>query len=296
MEFPAVAENRPSLRVYVPSAADDVVVAAMLQGDRQTRDATGKFVPHLHCPRAILDSLHSTKAQLRLARLVTVDVGAHIGSCLLEFAARGHKVYAFEPMRRNIEMIRHSVALNGLNRHVILIEAGAADKAGEFTLYAQVGNSGNNVVASEGSTPDHFGRSADQWKTETIRTVALDDIISEHVHVMKIDVQGHELRVLLGASRLFTVFGVRTLLMEFSPGTMRAKGDDPAEIFTTLYKYGYVCSGMTYMDTPDKWEAYIKIFKEPWGFVDLSCGPKDMSVWDTRQQQMQALLSSTAKI
>ena len=47
-------------------------------------------------------------------------------------------------------------------------------------------------------------------------TVSLDDFVCEEVSVMKIDVEGFEIRVLKGAERTIAIFGVGALLIEIA--------------------------------------------------------------------------------
>lgn len=50
-----------------------------------------------------------------------------------------------------------------------------------------------------------------------IPVLPLDDVVSEHINLMKIDVQGHELDVLLGSLRLLGTFGIDIIISEVSP-------------------------------------------------------------------------------
>lgn len=71
--------------------------------------------------------------------------------------------------------------------------------------------------------------------------VRLDDEIHEHVHLLKVDTQGHEFQVLQGAAGLIEKHGIDVLHLEFSPNLMRSNGADPVEMLQWLSDAGYVC-------------------------------------------------------
>ncbi len=76
----------------------------------------------------------------------------------------------------------------------------------------------------------------------TVRTVRLDSEIAERVHLLKIDTQGHELKVLQGAEGLIRKHGIDVIHTEFSPALMRGHGVEPEEYLEYLWALGYTCS------------------------------------------------------
>jgi hypothetical protein len=74
-----------------------------------------------------------------------------------------------------------------------------------------------------------------------VDVVRLDEVVHEHVNLIKIDTQGHDDRVLMGAKGIIEKYGIDVIHMEYSPGLNRQSGGKPAEILHWLYDYGYVC-------------------------------------------------------
>lgn len=126
-----------------------------------------------------------------LPEMVFVDVGAYIGTHTL-FAANVLKaqVIAIEPSQQNIDHLIENLALNNCADRVTIHECAAWDHlgTGELVLPDHAQNAGMARI-----------RAAECGTTALRR---LDDLISSPVDIVKIDVEGAELRVLRGARRL----------------------------------------------------------------------------------------------
>jgi FkbM family methyltransferase len=122
---------------------------------------------------------------------VVLDVGANVGFYTL-LAARSvgsaGRVIAIEPNPRNVRYLKRHIELNGqLQVTVVAAAAGATDGTAKFAM----------------SEHAEMGRLSAQG-TETVTVRSLDSLATElglgHVRLMKIDVEGAELEVLLGAT------------------------------------------------------------------------------------------------
>lgn len=121
---------------------------------------------------------------------VVFDIGAQAGFYTLLAAIlvgpRG-RVYAFEPVPRNLFYLKEHLRLNNLS-NVTVIEAAVADGCGSAALEA-------------GPNPSE-GRLASRGQLR-VRTVSLDELIARQElpepDYLKIDVEGAELLVLKGA-------------------------------------------------------------------------------------------------
>jgi len=124
------------------------------------------------------------------------DVGAHVGYYSLLASrlvgAQGH-VVAFEPLPRNLGYLRRHVALNAAT-NVRVIGAAVADVPGRATF--EEGASGAEGMLGPGGTLD--------VEVVTLDSVAYDAAGVAPPSVLKIDVEGAEQRVLLGAERILT--------------------------------------------------------------------------------------------
>jgi FkbM family methyltransferase len=124
---------------------------------------------------------------------VTIDIGANCGLYTRELARRSKKVLAFEPARQMADLLRRTVAGN-----VEVHEIALSDCDGVATLSVPLG--GGERVHSLASIEQRDGEGP--HATEEVRTARLDSLVHEPVAFVKIDVEGHELRVLNGAAGL----------------------------------------------------------------------------------------------
>lgn len=165
---------------------------------------------------------------------VVLDVGANIGwySLLIEkLAAVPMDILAFEPDPDNFLLLTENVRSNGCGM-VTPIQAAAGREPARQLLYRYAkGNAGRHSLL-----PIHDGVPV------SVDTVRLDRIWEERglgnrvLRLIKIDVEGYELRALQGAGELLT--RCQWLLAEYSPDFMRRGGMEPAELVALLEGHG----------------------------------------------------------
>ena len=121
-----------------------------------------------------------------------VDVGAYTGDSISEFinAVQGkwHKIFAFEPDSNNYKIAKK----NYNDERICLFKKGVGRK--NETLFLLNENKGKDEGA-------HVVDNAD-IASELMKVVKLDDVISEKVTYIKMDIEGMEMDALLGAKKL----------------------------------------------------------------------------------------------
>jgi FkbM family methyltransferase len=140
--------------------------------------------------------------QLIVPGMTVVDVGANIGSLTVPFArlvGPGGKVIAFEPQRIIYQMLCGNLALNALD-NVFAYNSAAGRAAGSITVppvnYAQAGNFGGISMGNSGPG-------------ETVPLTTIDSLGLQRCGLIKIDVEGMELDVLVGAMTTLRQFRPR---------------------------------------------------------------------------------------
>jgi len=129
-------------------------------------------------------------ASLVSANGTVYDIGANVGFYTLLAASRAKRVIAVEPLAENVVYLKRHLDMNGIC-NVEVWPVAVADQEGQepFTA-AGTGNRSQGKLGGEGSM---------------VRTITLDRIceICGPPALVKIDVEGAEYRVLLGARKCF---------------------------------------------------------------------------------------------
>lgn len=154
---------------------------------------------------------------------VILDIGANIGNHSLYWASKGKakKIYAFEPLPEIFDILKTNIEINNLQRKVIPFNIGLSNKktSGRASVF------GDNNIGGASICQDSGGN---------LKLERLDDIIfdEEHIDLVKIDVEGHELYVLQGA---------RNTLLKYKPVIyIEIWKENVAKVHDYLAKIGYV--------------------------------------------------------
>ncbi len=179
---------RLPLRIIPPNA-----VVRVIRGPGRGMRWIAGAAPH----GAWLGTLERSKLGHLIARLseadVFWDIGANVGLYTLPVARRvgpSGSVFAFEPMPRNLEVLRRHIAMNGIG-NVIVVAAAVGDEIGTMRM-------------AEGETPSEFH--ADPAGTLSVPSITLDswqvESKSPLPRIIKMDVEGAEAAVLRGAKNV----------------------------------------------------------------------------------------------
>lgn len=139
-----------------------------------------------------------------------IDVGANVGFYTLRLCGLGAKVSAFEPNSAARSVLHHNVRLNGVESSVQVFPFALGAENGEAALTTDLD------CANHLSTLDGTGSSI-----ERVQLRALDRLMDDNrdwftdngLTVLKVDVEGHDAEVLLGARRLIAT-GYPVVLVE----------------------------------------------------------------------------------
>lgn len=183
--------NRP---MYLP-----FVDGTGLMVRRGMTGATGNWYCGLHEPDEMAFVLHA----LRPGDLFA-DIGANVGSyTVLAAGAVGANVICAEPLPDTFDHLMTNIRVNHLDALVDAHCCGISDHAGELSFTAGL------------DTMNRVARPDEGLPTRTVPVVTLDELCKDRCPaVMKIDVEGHELPVLDGASRVLASPELKAIVME----------------------------------------------------------------------------------
>lgn len=157
-----------------------------------------------------------------------VDVGANVGTFCLPAARRigpTGRVLAVEPTPRTAAVLRRSLALNGLDDRVAVLECAAGAEEGRAALGLSPVLSHNSLVPLDEAT-DHV----------EVAVRPLDAIVASgrRVDVVKIDAEGFELQVWRGMRRIVAENPDVAVIVEFGPSHIRRAGGTVADWIAEL--------------------------------------------------------------
>jgi FkbM family methyltransferase len=178
--------------------------------------------------------------------MTVLDIGAHVGFFALAAAKRvgpGGKVVAFEPSPATLRVLRHHVTLNEWDDRISVEASVVSDHAGSVTFYT-FDDSMAASLSKENVEVLNVQRPGRATPVE-VPAVTLDEYCRARgltPNVIKIDVEGAELRVLKGAERVLRESNDLVIWCEVHPRQMENLGDQVSELEPFLDGLGYSIS------------------------------------------------------
>jgi FkbM family methyltransferase len=164
-----------------------------------------------------------------------IDIGAYLGIYSITALKHGaQNVIAYEPNFLTADKLRENLQLNGYLQNTLIREIALSDVQGRSELYVPKSrklSSGAQLAESE------IVRDLSVWETlSTVQKSTLDDDLRqerfERISAIKIDTEGFELQVLLGAAKTLSLFKPAVLVEIFEKNTLR-------EIASFMNNLGY---------------------------------------------------------
>lgn len=144
---------------------------------------------------------------------VVIDIGANIGSFSIFAANLGTTVYAIEPEPHNLSALKTNIDLNNMNSVIHVCPYAISDYKGTAVISD---SGGGSTIKDDGI----FGAE--------VEVMSLDNFFTlyniESVDVLKIDVEGAELEIILGASKE-NINKCKYITMEFDVRSGKNMGD-----------------------------------------------------------------------
>ncbi len=169
---------------------------------------------------------------------VVFDVGANIGTVANWFSERASVVHAFEPHPDNLEFIKRQNELRR-TKNIILHPFALGKEVATMQLHVK-GFHGHHSLGDAANSPT-VGKLDVEVKT-------IDGFCGEHgitrIDFLKIDVEGFEKDVLVGASKMLDSQDIGVVLFEIREKILASVGSSAASVFAPLLDNGYSVFGL----------------------------------------------------
>lgn len=168
--------------------------------------------------------------------MVVADVGAYLGHFTLVAARElngAGTVFSFECHPANHRFLLHNVQLNGLADHVVASTSAVANEIGRLRFRTRGGDlSTGSLLAGH-----------DHREAVDVPATTLDHALGGRpLDVLKMDIEGGEVRALDGMERTLAASPALVLLVECNPSALRAAGAAAAELLDRLESAGFCVS------------------------------------------------------
>ena len=169
-----------------------------------------------------------------------VDAGANVGQTaklIIQYFPRA-SVYCFEPVSSTCSQLTENMRKS---RNVECIAKALGERPAKQTIQLHHFSEINTLVKNDVRTHDLTG------ETEEIDIVTLDGFCATrkipHLDVLKLDVQGWELNVLLGCSELIRAKKIRFVYSEVAFNSSESDMQHFSELDTFMESSGFMLSG-----------------------------------------------------
>lgn len=231
--------------------------------------------PSLYMDHEILNhgvfEAHSLQFVLSFVKpgMTVCDVGANSGYYTVYLShlvgSEGH-VYAFEPSARFRDRLIDHVHRNRCS-NVTVSEYALSSQEDSATLFG----------TASGSATIHWYSNKDSVFVETVRTTTLDKYVEDAqidaMDFVKVDIDGHESRFLVGATRTLRRFRP-VLLMEFAHANLLAAGSSAEQLADQLEDLGYVLGSDTGRPYADRVECLQETMNYAYS-ANVACWPEE---------------------
>jgi FkbM family methyltransferase len=164
--------------------------------------------------------------------MVILDIGANVGYYSLiaaQLVGEKGKVFAFEPAPDNFAFLTKNIEVNGFG-NIIPVPKGVSNKSGKGSLFLL-------------DAPDeHTMREHNEKRATEVEVTSVDEFmgnINRPVDLIKMDVEGSEMRVLEGTVETIRRNPELKIITEFSPHYLQRSGSSPEAFLKKFTDCGF---------------------------------------------------------
>ena len=177
--------------------------------------------------------------------IVILDIGGNVGWYPSLLGRYGYTILSFEAFEKNYYISKKNYCYLNKNSNVIIITKGLGTENKTCNYFSQKNNEGNGMVICE-KKDNLFDKKLSFVKVGEVEITTLNSFIpyisDKKIALMKLDVEGYELKVLEGGKDLITKYHVPFIVLEFTPSFFKEQDSDPKELIKLFVDNGYKIS------------------------------------------------------
>jgi FkbM family methyltransferase len=195
-------------------------------------------------------------------KTVVFDVGANVGDWTCAIVEQAEDlasldVYAFEPCSGTYDILLSRIGALSESANVVPVRKACSSSAGTGTLHIVGIGAGTNSLTSAEPTDG----------IEQVELVSIDDYCRDskidHISLLKIDAEGHDIDVIKGATSMLQQRNVDVLQFEYNQRWI-FNGAFLRDVFGALSPLGYRIGKVTPygVEFYEKWDWELETFRE----------------------------------
>jgi len=183
-----------------------------------------------------LDGIREVLATKEIKKILNkndniLEIGANIGYFVILEASiigKGGKIYAIEPEKNNIKLLKKNIKINKLGNQVEVERLAISDREGKDKLHTSK-NCNLHSLEKEIETGTKF---------QDIKTTTIDKyIINKRIDYIRMDIEGYEYKAIKGMEKLLSTNKPLKMFIEIHPHIMGR--EKTIEMLKTLEKSGF---------------------------------------------------------
>ena len=198
----------------------------------------------------------------KIKRPVVFDVGANEGEYSKEVKSSNNasKIYAFEPHPENFKKLDE--AISGENVHKIRAACGSNE--GQIYLYDHDEKGSRHATPVEGVMENIHGR---EKKATKVKVKKIDHFVNSkeinRIDILKIDTEGYEMEVMIGAKEAIKRGRVRCIQFEFNEMNVESRvfAKDIVKLLKKFSFFRMMPDGLVRLGEYNPWEYEIFAFQ-----------------------------------
>jgi len=211
-----------------------------------------------------------------------IDIGANIGYYTLlaaKLVGERGKVFAFEPEPRNYALLLRNVEVNGY-KNIIPLQKAVSSKSGKAKLFLDKVESGAHSI---------YKVRKNNTEAIMVDAVSLDGFFEGKkcpIDIVKVDVEGAEMTILLGMTKIVNNNNDLKIFTEFWPPGLQGSGFSAQEYWDKIiecgFKYIYLINEQKQRLEPADFASIMKFCKDTFfrhpTSVNLLCSRSPLKV------------------